>query len=159
MTPSAWIWSCLIGLICGAALWLLGIAPSFALAAAGLPMSLALVRAATLAAPPPTPVSRVPPGPVTTSGTRADLARLSWSLRARKGRVGHYATARLRRAAIEVLRSHGCDPNDPNLADAVEESLGPDIRALLIDPDLRLSPSRYTRLVRRLSAFQEEKCP
>lgn len=161
MRPSSWVWSALLGIACGAVLYLLGMPVPFAIAAVGVPVALMLTRAAARAAPPSAPAPPRSPGPVTTRGNRADLARLAWSVREKRGHVGPFAMSRLRTVATDVLRSRGVPATGREAAASIEAVLGADGRELFARHDPRLSVVQYERLVRRLSALsvphEEEK--
>lgn len=76
-------------------------------------------------------------GVVDRSGTRSDVAELSWLLRGSHGLVDHGAVWRVRRLAQQRLALHRLDLLDPADRQKIEQRIGPHAYAVLVRDNYR----------------------
>ncbi|QPZ39959.1 hypothetical protein [Paramicrobacterium chengjingii] len=126
---------CLLTIAFGALLWLLGLAPSFAVAFGLLVPVIALLwacRADNDSAP------WGPAEPYRGVGARQDISRLAWALRSTQGRVGDTARKRVRAVAAHRLERIGLHLDEPADEPAIIAAIGE--RAFAV-----VAPSSLTR--------------
>lgn len=90
-------------------------------------------------------------------GSRTDVARLSWSLQARRGRVRMDALRRIRSLASARLISRGLDLDDAQDRAALEALIGPRAyRTLRANPEHAPTPADVSRALDALGALVDQ---